>query len=171
MLEARKAWRSRFPTLEPGDKCLVMPQFQELSGYERAQNRTKQNAFWEPLKSKNELRDFELRTNERLCALALVKRLYPKTKTLFRNGFEDIKNWRSTVYVGAIPWINKVLENKSGEAQAYVQALTKRDRHITLEKPHKNTKPADFAFFGCELFSRGCIKKSRSNVYRCATGG
>lgn len=162
MLEARKAWRSRLPTLEPGDKCLVMPQFQELSGWERAQERTKQDHFWEQLKSKNALRDFELRENERLCALALVKRLYPKMKTLFPEGFEGIKNWRSTVYVGAIPWINEVLEKKPDETLAYVQALTAKAPHITHEKPHEKTRPAQFAFLDANYFHVDAVKNPKA---------
>ena len=39
MLARRKHWRSHHPPDEPGDKCTVMHDFQELSGYVGAQSR------------------------------------------------------------------------------------------------------------------------------------
>lgn len=136
LLERRKNWRNRMPTTEPGDKCLVMPQFQELSGYHRARESTQQDAFWQQLKQHNRLRDFELRPGERLCALALVKRLYPRTKSLFGWALEDVRNWRSTVYVAAIPWIDEVLQAKGNDAHAYATHICEIDREAEREKPH-----------------------------------
>jgi len=46
LLDRRKNWRSYVPPVEPGDKCTLMGNLQEISGYTRARERGKQDAFW-----------------------------------------------------------------------------------------------------------------------------
>jgi CRISPR-associated protein Cmr2 len=79
-LARRKAWRGRDREPEPGDKCTLMAGWQELSGFERAGERYEQDAFWKALR--RDLRTFDLGEDERHCALALVKRLFPSAPPL-----------------------------------------------------------------------------------------
>ena len=53
LLARRKHWRSHRPPDEPGDKCTVMHDFQELSGHVRAESRAsreQQDEFWKRLR-------------------------------------------------------------------------------------------------------------------------
>ena len=76
LLARRKQWRSHSPPDEPGDKCTVMHDLQELSGHVRARQARQHDEFWRHVK--RHLGELDLRDNERLCAVALVKRLFPK---------------------------------------------------------------------------------------------
>ena len=89
-LEQRKTWRAFETTDEPGDMCRMMGHFQELSGLNGAKvdGRKQQNAFWNAAKEQisKELREatddnvklLDLRDSERLCAIAFVKRMFPR---------------------------------------------------------------------------------------------
>ena len=105
----RKRWRSHLGPDEPGDKCTVMHDLQELSGYVRAQDRGAQDQFWERVR--DSVGSLDLRDNERLCAIALVKRLLPKPEVARQAlGWDvDAARWPSTVYVGAVPWMRRVV--------------------------------------------------------------
>ncbi|HET9626211.1 MAG TPA: type III-B CRISPR-associated protein Cas10/Cmr2 [Kofleriaceae bacterium] len=104
LLDRRKHWRTHRLPEEAGDKCTVMPELQELSGFVRAHDRKAQDAFW--CRLRNELGRLELRDNERLCAIALVKRLYAVTASEIV-GAIDVKRWPSTIDVAAAPWIQR----------------------------------------------------------------
>ena len=106
-LDQRKNWRSHWPPPEGGDHCTAMGDWQEMSGFVRSRERQRQDAFWRALRSKTGRLD--LREGERLCAIALVKRLFPKLK-----GQEAEKvigwqtgavNWPSTTYMATVPWL------------------------------------------------------------------
>lgn len=117
-MEVRKNWRDRWPQNEGGDHCALMGDFQELSGYIRAQDNNKQDAFWEAVT--NNTGQLELRVNERLCAIALIKRLFPR---LEKKSLKDaigwvpggradiIGNWPSTAYMASIPWLRGFVDN------------------------------------------------------------
>ena len=91
LLKARKQWR--FPRSaaekdgEGGDHCHMMGDYQELSGWVRARGEArKQDEFWDEVRKKinrtiygeeKAAGSLELGRSERLCAIALVKRLYP----------------------------------------------------------------------------------------------
>lgn len=77
-LARRKLWRSHRLPDEPGDKCIVMPVLQELSGHIAARGgRAAQDGFWTELRSR--MRELNVRDNERLSSIALVKRMFPET--------------------------------------------------------------------------------------------
>jgi len=123
LLERRKHWRTHRLPNEPGDKCTVMPDFQELSGYisvDRHEAR-RQSEFWQAIRQRVGVLD--LRDDERLCAPAMVKRLFarygPKP---IRDGL-DVDQWPSTLYVGAVPWLRQVAEHAPEPAAAYIEAL------------------------------------------------
>lgn len=136
LLDQRKHWRASAPTHEPGDHCTMMGRYQELSGHVRRQAREAQDAqdaFWERLRAGLAPRDGEatldLRRDERLCAIALTKRLLPRVarQALGRALDEDTVAWPSTLHVAAWPWIEAVCQGDP-EAATKFAALATRAR-------------------------------------------
>ena len=119
----RKHWRSQWPPDEPGDKCTVMHDLQELSGYVRIRRieRDSQARFWNCIGSK--VGPFDLRDNERLSAIALIKRLFPKVDKQALGWEVDTAIWPSTVYVGAVPWIRRVVTAAPDAAREYADTV------------------------------------------------
>jgi CRISPR-associated protein Cmr2 len=129
LLEQRKSWRTYEPPAQNGDKCTLMGDWQELSGFVRSHDREKQTAFWTALR--NRVGDLDLGDAERLCAIALVKRLFPKLprqKQLEVIGWDlsdAIKNWVSTSFLAAVPWLEKTLRDHPNEAKDYLEVILK----------------------------------------------
>ncbi len=98
-LARRKAWRGGPLQAEDGDKCTLMAGWQELSGYHRATERSSQDRFWRKLR--RQLPTFDLSEDERLCALALVKRLFPSVAAQAIGWQLDAVHWPSTPYLAA----------------------------------------------------------------------
>ncbi|MCY4369398.1 MAG: type III-B CRISPR-associated protein Cas10/Cmr2 [bacterium] len=117
----RKHWRSYRPPDEPGDKCTVMHDLQELSGYVRVREARRQDRFWDLIGQR--LGRFDLRENERLCAVALVKRLFPKVAQPALGWTIDTLSWPSTVYLGAVPWIRRVVAAAPDAAKDYAEMV------------------------------------------------
>jgi len=134
-LARRKHWRSHRPSDEPGDKCTVMHDLQELSGFVRARDREQQDRFWQRIRAG--ISDLDLRDNERLCAVALVKRLFPKVAEKALTWEVDASNWPSTVYIGAVPWIRRVVKAVPELAKAYAQIVdhVARDNIFPMQRP------------------------------------
>jgi len=109
-LDQRKNWRSHWPAgPEGGDHCLLMGEWQELSGHVRARGRAAQDAFWARLRDRVG-RDLELHRSERLCAIALIKRLFPLlSDDALRATIgwvpDQIRSWPSTASMAALPWM------------------------------------------------------------------
>lgn len=124
-LARRKQWRTTWPEDEPGDRCFLMPDLQELSGYIRAREREKQAAFWKKVRSAGRVGRFDLEENERLSAVGLVKRLYPKValKALGGEIHQDLWRWPSTSDVAATPWCRRLLAAAPDEAREYARAV------------------------------------------------
>lgn len=114
-LDKRKNWRTHWPPKEGGDHCTTMGSWQELSGFVRSRERGKQDKFWKALR-KNVGR-LDLQDDERLCAIALVKRLFPKLeneqlKKTIGWAFQT-KNWPSTAYMAVAPWLMHIANNST----------------------------------------------------------
>lgn len=127
-LSLRKTWRTTSATVEPGDHCTMMGNWQELSGQIRSQSRKsreKQDQFWQQIRSR--LGRLDLGDDERFCAIALVKRMFPliakETIGIDLNG----ASWLSTPYIAAIPWLKRVCRDHSAAARSYLEAV----------KPHR----------------------------------
>lgn len=126
-LGARKNWRSHWPPAEGGDHCTVMGDWQELSGYARSRQRQRQDAFWKDLQGRTGRLD--LRDGERLCAVALVKRLFPKLDSQALQetiGWPfEARNWPSTVYLAVAPWLAHIAKDKAYRKRlsTYVKAV------------------------------------------------
>lgn len=155
-LDRRKNWRTHYPEYvapssggttyaryeEGGDHCQLMGFYQELSGYVRAKGEGPlQKTFWDALQGKTGV--LNLRENERLCAIALVKRLFPllpgnnlKSTIGWVPGANekdkkeslDIEHWPSVSYIAAVPWLEHVWT--FGEAEGEPNACEKYKKEI-----------------------------------------
>jgi CRISPR-associated protein Cmr2 len=127
VLERRKTWRSHLPPIQSGDHCTLIHEWSELSGFMRSQQLKKQDDFWTLLRE--DVSSLNLGEAERLCAIALVKRLYPllpkdKQQEIIGWSTRDlIKNWASTSYMAAVPFIEKALKKAPDEAAALVKTI------------------------------------------------
>ncbi|RMG35558.1 MAG: type III-B CRISPR-associated protein Cas10/Cmr2 [Planctomycetota bacterium] len=117
----RKTFRNVPATEESGVKCSLMPRLQELSGHLR---RVDQERFWRALA--NNVGILDIGESERLCAIALIKRLFPK---VIRQAVgEDVADeldqvvWPSTAFVSAIPWLKELTGTAQEKAKEYQQA-------------------------------------------------
>ena len=169
LLARRKHWRGRALPDEPGDKCSVMHDFQELSGYVRAESsasREKQDRFWDCLRGR--LGSLELRDNERLCAVALVKRLFahPSAVTDALGWQVDRSHWPSTVYVGAVPWIRQAASAAPQQSQQYAKALRESVGGEVLKERNppfaslSNPAAGDFPNLDANYFHRDFVKSA-----------
>ncbi len=128
LLARLKHWRSHWPPNEPGDKCTVMHDLQELSGYVRANDRRKQDDFWNRVRKG--MGDLDLQDNERLCAVALVKRLFPRVADKALGWDVGSTHWPSTVYVAAVPWMRRVVKTVPGEASSYAERVSRAAKDV-----------------------------------------
>ena len=104
LLDRRKHWRSNRPVVEVGDKCTLMHDLQELSGYNRARSRDereRQDNFWNQFREGNGLDERDLRDNERLSAMGLVKRLFPLVSAQALGWRVNRSHWPSTIELAA----------------------------------------------------------------------
>lgn len=137
-MEARKNWRfcsdwrDGRPTIEGGDHCTIMSEWQEISGYVRAKDRKRQKEFWDKIRVKT--RGVDLRLNERLCSIALIKRMFPKVSEETIGWKVEADRWPSTLYVAAIPWLKSLLERPELAASADGYAKTVIDAAESIER-------------------------------------
>jgi len=113
-LARRKQFRNSPATIEPGTKCSIMNELQELSGYVGINERRNQEAFWK--KFREVVQELDLREDERLSAIGLIKRMYPevieehlKSISLVSSGtLKEQSRWPSLAFFAAIPWLKEV---------------------------------------------------------------
>ena len=119
-LDLRKNWRCYIPPTEPGDKCTLLGSMQELSGYLRIHEKNEQDQFWNEIRQQNQAGAlYDLDENERLCAVAFIKRFFPYIA-------EEIVckvplNYPSTPYLASVNWIARVVKDKTQEAANYAK--------------------------------------------------
>ena len=171
LLAARKNWRTTPATVEPGDHCTMMSDRQELSGWIRSQQKHKQDQFWKKLREQAGVGKLDLAEDERLCAISLIKRMFPKVanQVLGRDDIESSR-WPSTAYVAAIPWLRAAAENPATQDAARQFAEQVRnvankslgERHTripALQKLKKDT--GDFLSLDGNFFQRNAIANAR----------
>lgn len=133
-MEARKNWRfyrdwvDGRPTIEGGDHCTIMSDWQEISGYVRATDGMKQEAFWR--KFRKNTGGMDLRIDERLCAIALIKRMFPSVSKDAIGWDVNADTWPSTLYVAAIPWFRSVIASNRDVANSYAEKARSFAKHI-----------------------------------------
>ena len=120
-LSLRKNWRTGPATVEPGDHCGMMGSWQEISGYVRCRERKQQDAFWASLR--NRLGELDLADDERLCAIALVKRMFPLIAKETIGVDLNAESWLSTPYIAAIPWLKRFAASSSAAARSYLETV------------------------------------------------
>ena len=167
LLARRKHWRTHRLPDELGDKCTVMHDLQELSGHVRAESREraeKQDRFWERVRQR--FGPLDLRDNERLCAITFVKRMFPKVAASELGLNVDTSHWPSTVYVGAVPWIRRVLSAAPQQARRYAEAIRESAGDVIAERrpPFQGlqvNEAGDFPKLDANYFHREFIKNER----------
>lgn len=149
-LNLRKHWRQHVQPdqQDAGDACTLMPGWIELSGHVRSLHKGPQDAFWQavrgyiPTVHRGEgprnpgPGHLNLRDDERLCAIAFIKRLWPKLHpTDIRQVLgwvpgriaQSAGNWPSTACMAALPWVEQVYvagdDAQRGRCDAYVESL------------------------------------------------
>lgn len=130
-LEQRKNLRTHLTPSEPGEKCSVCGERQELSGITEPTNlRTKIKKWWDD-NIRGKVHDLDLREKERLCAVCLIKRALPiVSNNLF--GWKIPRFYPSTAYLSAIDWLIEMLKRsrESGEvrgaANEFVEAASNK---------------------------------------------
>lgn len=125
LLDLRKNWRDYVPTVEHGDKCTLMGNLQELSGFCSAPGynpfgkegeRNRQKEFWEA--TRENCSGLDLEENERLCAIAFIKRFYPYLdKEVI--GWQLPQHYYSTPYMAAMDWIALALKENYKDFKYY----------------------------------------------------
>ncbi len=176
LLARRKHWRSHHPPEEPGDKCTVMHTLQELSGFVRARDRARQDEFWHRVRNKSGggLGLLDLRDNERLCAIALVKRMFAKVAPEALGWEVDASHWPSTVYVGAVPWMRRVMSGVPKKAAKYADTVMQSAgmESFPMRQPPFGadadiSDAGDFPKLDANFLHREFVKDER----RCPLGG
>lgn len=123
MLVARKNVRIRKVPVEPGVHCSLMGDLQELSGHFGRGARERQEAFWASVRQP--LDGLDLEENERLCAIALIKRLFPRvSREAVGAELEGVVSWPSTAWLAARPWIGRAMREAPAQAEAFARAAT-----------------------------------------------
>lgn len=131
-LDRRKNWRSISPLSEGGTVCSIMPELQEISGYARNKRgaRERQDAFWTALRKQKQVGEHDLRSDERLCAVALVKRFAPKLLGVSIN-------WPSTRYFSAVPFLRQAMKEAQKECEGYAEKVAKNLKGSLGERTSK----------------------------------
>ena len=125
-LDLRKNFRTHLVPPEPGEKCTLCGERQEVTGKGMGTaSRRDMHAAWSTLREtlalqrdKPRIRQslegstvFDLNEHERLCAVCLVKRVFPLPKIAESQiGWKLLANYPSTHYFAAIDWITRVLD-------------------------------------------------------------
>lgn len=116
VLAQRKNWRSYMPPESLGDKCTMMGEWQELSGATRP-NPGQQRKFWSNIKKIAGISDVEMRENERLCAIAYVKRRFVHAwqELEGHTGWKLPTSVPSTSYMAAVHWLEQLIAAEPSE--------------------------------------------------------
>lgn len=120
-LQSRKHWRTLPDIVEPGDHCTLMGHWQELSGYVRSLERHQQDGFWQAVRDRCQevgASALDLQQDERLCAIAFIKRFFPLLSGPLLGRPLGLETWPSTVTMAAVPWLRAL---KSGPSHVLRQ--------------------------------------------------
>ena len=152
-LDRMKNWRTYLPPNEPGQKCMLMSGWQELSGVEspgKYKGSTNSSAtFWATLRDQGKAGiKTDLREGEQLCALAYIKRRFSRvfnSSLIIEMQGEAawaVKGWKlpsnvpSVQYLAAVPWLTKVLQKAAGDDSLGERIKAFHDVAFTLTGEH-----------------------------------
>ncbi|MBM7865794.1 type III-B CRISPR-associated protein Cas10/Cmr2 [Heliobacterium gestii] len=131
LLDRRKNWRSHVPPPEEGDKCISMGNWQEISGFVRCSERHAQDHFWAEIKEK--VSDLNLRSDERLCAIAMIKRMFPEV-AVQAIGWPVPLTYPSTTYLAAVHWMEDIMKTQPQQATEFATAATRKGLTVSSDK-------------------------------------
>jgi CRISPR-associated protein Cmr2 len=171
LLDRRKLVRTAMPPDEAGAKCMLMEGWQELSGTERPSGEAL-DEFWMRVRPHvNQRNRTDLVEGEQLCALALVKRLFPhdfhELSEVSMPGGWAFSGWKletgvpSVAYLAAAPWLARAVSVvDQATARQFVEAARPLDassEHRTKLRMVEEAVPArgglwDFAHLDGSLF-------------------
>lgn len=167
LLARRKLWRSHLLPPEPGDRCMVQPEWQELSGELSSTGpaaRQRQSEFWEALRRKTG--ELDLRENERLSAPVLVKRLWARISPSPLPGLPDAQCWPSTYCFAVAPWIEDALARERTLADEVVADLSGTRREgggsLLLPQPLPGLPAHDLTRLDPELLLDEAVARDRA---------
>ena len=155
LLARRKHWRSHRVPDEPGDKCTLMHDLQELSGFNGAipAERENQTTFWSQIQHR--IGALNLRGGERLCAVAFVKRMFPLVSQGALGWDVHQNNWPSTAHIAARPWMANVIAHAPQLAREYAAHVERNaDSVLSEQLPSSN---------GLNLASAGFFSRLDAN--------
>lgn len=145
LLDRRKNWRNHLPPPEPGEKCVIMEGWQELSGITamRSDDNKARAAFWAKVREIKPAGATDFAEGEMLCALAFVKRRFARHFSNFNatlilgetslnlRGWELETGMPSVTYMAAVHWLEQVVLNNDVDAVSKLlevgQTLAGRD--------------------------------------------
>lgn len=189
-LDNRKAWRSHRPQDEDkgGDHCTLMGDWQEISGYVRARegarrkpdgskDENRQDKFWNAFRELDDWKRNKLLLDivegERLCAIALIKRLFPRLTKETRDevfGWNPCRdgggNWPSTGHIAAAHWITRAWKNEQNLCESYATLVEKNlhPLHFAEQKSQIACLPEDGRFkeLDANFFDENDLKNRRA---------
>ena len=128
----RKQFRNVPATEEPGTKCSLMHTLQEISGHFGKRNWENQRRFWSEMRK--HVGSLDLGETERLCAIALIKRLFPRVidKAIGEQIDKRLREqvgWPSTAFLAALPWLRRLNERAKQRAQGYQRVAEEAGYH------------------------------------------
>lgn len=144
ILDRRKGWRTYSAPEQLGVKCMMMDGWQELSGVESPNQEELEN-FWKPLRESSSTIKSDLRDGEYLCAIAFVKRRFPRHFGRLQpysmpsgwtlNGWKVDAGRPSVSYMAAVHWLENVIKqaNHSDEIEALMQEFHQAAYKLTEE--------------------------------------
>lgn len=144
ILNQRKHWRTHIPPPEPGDKCTLMSELQELSGIStslhEAQKNREQKRFWLGLREELDFGKHDFTDNERLSAVGLIKRLYPRVaqEALGWDFPDKAIYFPSTAYLAAFPWIVKVVSDE--KSKTLVENFARKAENANIRKLERGSQ-------------------------------
>lgn len=123
-LNRRKQFRNVVATIEPGTKCSMIKELQEISGFEGISGRKKQQEFWEEFRDGEKVGTIDLKADERLCSIGVIKRFYPDViethlEAFVGRGYSATlgqqSRWPSMSFFAALPWLKEIEELSKSE--------------------------------------------------------
>ncbi len=137
-LSQRKYWRSHYPSAEGGVKCMMIDGLQELSGEPRP-IKERQDKFWNAvLQNGKPGIKTDIRTGERLCAIAFIKRRFSRCchfqklevpMSISMQSSWSLQGWEldsprpSVSYMAAVHWLEHLVE-QAGKSSDIANLLT-----------------------------------------------
>lgn len=133
----RKNFRQVSVADEAGTKCSLISTLQEISGHSGRGQWDSQAQFWKGLREQKGIKGLNLAENERLCAIALIKRLFALPQCIeqaigsdISDELRDASSWPSTAFVAALPWLRALKDDALQQAQEFADAA--RQAHYEL---------------------------------------